>query len=104
MTAETYRRWYIIAALCLAGCASLRFGGNAILRIDCDVPEASVFINDEYVGIARDWAVDGRMVRPGFVRIELRHPDRFTHHQDVELTKGDAVRLKVVLRPLLDPP
>ena len=86
----------------LPACASLRFSGNAVLRIDCDVASASVFINDAYVGIAREWAVDGRMVRPGFLRIELRHPERFTHYQDVTLTKGDAVRLQVTLHPLLD--
>ncbi len=82
----------------------MRFSGNAVLRIDCNVPAASVFINDTFVGIARQWAVDGRLVRPGFMRIELRHPERFTHYQDVTLTKGDAVRLQVTLHPLLDPP
>ena len=98
-----------LARLCLLliaflpACASLRFSGNAVLRIDCNVPSASVFINDTFAGIAREWAVDGRMVRPGFVRIELRHPERFTHYQDVTLTKGDAVRLQVTMRPLLEP-
>ena len=100
-------RWrlsLLALSLTMFGCASLRFSGNAVLRIDCDVPAASVFINDTFVGIAEQWAVDGRMVRPGFLRIELRHPDRFTHYEEVTLTKGDAVRLQVTLHPLLDPP
>lgn len=106
MAALPPRRAFLLSVpvLAVAGCASLRFGGQAVLRIDANVLEASVFINDAYVGIVRDWAVDGRLVRPGFLRIEIRHPERFTHYQDVELTKGDAVRLQVTLRPLLDPP
>lgn len=102
----TLRRTFAVLALCaaahLSACASLRFSGNAVLRIDCDVPQASVFIDDVFVGVAEEWAVDGRLVKPGFHRIEIRHPDRFTHYEEVNLTKGDAVRVVVTLRPLLD--
>lgn len=95
--------WTCVAALiALGACASLRFGGAAVLRIDCDVPSAQVFIDDVYVGLAADWAVDGRMVKPGFHRLEIRQAGSFTHYEELDLTKGDAVRVGAKLRPLLE--
>jgi hypothetical protein len=61
-----------------------------------------VFIDDAYVGQAQQWAVDGRLVKPGFHRLELRSPDRYTHYEALDLAKGDAVRVQAKLRPLLD--
>jgi hypothetical protein len=86
----------------MLGCASLRFEGAAALRIDCDVPSAQVFIDDTYVGQAEEWSVDGRLIKPGFHRLEIRQPDRFTHYEELELTKGDAVRVIAKLRPILE--
>lgn len=86
----------------LAGCASFRFEGAAALRIDCDVPTAQVFIDDAYVGQAQEWSVDGRLVKAGFHRLELRYPDRYTHYEELDLAKGDAVRVQATLRPLLE--
>ncbi|MCG5052387.1 MAG: hypothetical protein KA712_05465 [Myxococcales bacterium] len=83
-------------------CASLRFGGAAVLRIDCNVPEAAIFIDDVYEGPCASWSVDGRLVSPGFRRVEVRHPERYTHYQELELVKGDAVRMDVQLRPWLE--
>ncbi|MDX2023999.1 MAG: hypothetical protein SF187_27415 [Deltaproteobacteria bacterium] len=85
-----------------SGCASLRFEGAAALRIDCDVAAAQVFIDDAYVGQAEEWSVDGRLVKPGFHRLEIRYPDRYTHYEELELAKGDAVRVRANLRPVLE--
>ena len=85
-----------------ASCASLRFEGAAALRIDCDVPSAQVFIDDTYVGQAEEWSVDGRLIKPGFHRLEIRQPDRFTHYEELDLAKGDAVRVVAKLHPLLE--
>lgn len=97
-------RWLAVAALAcsLFACASLRFEGAAALRIDCDVPSAQVFIDDVFVGRAEEWSVDGRLIKPGFHRLEIRQHDRFTHYEELQLTKGDAVRVVARLRPLLD--
>ena len=85
-----------------AACASMRFGGAAALKVVANVPEAALYIDDVYVGPVSQWSEDGRFVQPGFHRVELRHPDHFTHHQELELTRGDAVLMEVELRPLLD--
>jgi len=96
--------WLAAFALVAAtsSCASLRFEGAAALRIDCDVPSAQVFIDDTYVGQAEEWSVDGRLVKPGFHRLEIRQPDRYTHYEELDLTKGDAVRVVAKLRPVLE--
>lgn len=96
----------LTAAAALApGCAALarhRHGGAAVLRLECNVPDAGLYIDDIYLGRADAWAVDGRLVRPGFHRVELRHLDHYTHYEELELAPGDAVLLRVTLHPLLD--
>ncbi len=91
-----------LLVLALAACASLRFGEAAALRIDCAVPEAAIFIDDTFMGRAHEWNRDGRFVKPGFHRIAVLHPDYHEHYAELELAKGDAVRLEVRLYRLLD--
>lgn len=92
----------VLAALWLVGCASQRFGGAAALKIKSPLPDAGLYIDGAYMGRVSEWADDGRFVRPGVHRIEIRHPDHFTRYYELALTRGDAVLLDGDLRPLLD--
>jgi hypothetical protein len=91
-----------LAGLCVVSCASLRFGGAAALKIDCDVPDAALYVDDIFLGRAAEWNVDGRFVKAGLHRFELRHPDYFTHYEEQLLERGDAVLLRIRMHRQLD--
>lgn len=91
-----------LAALSMVGCRSLRFDGAAALMIDCDVPDAALYVDEVFLGRASEWNVRGRFIKAGMHRFELRHPDYYTHYEEQLLEKGDAVVLKIHLHRLLD--
>jgi hypothetical protein len=91
-----------LAALTLVGCKLLRFDGAAALMIDCDVPDAAVYVDEVFLGRAEEWNVRGRFIKAGLHRFELRHPDYFTHYEEQLLERGDAVVLKIHLHRQLD--
>ncbi len=91
-----------LVALGLVGCASLRFDGAAALKIDCDVPDAALYVDDVFLGRAAEWNVDGRFVKAGLHRFEFRHPDYFTHYEEQLLERGDAMLLRIRMHRQLD--
>ena len=93
-----------VACACLAVLASCASIGrpSATFGVDCTVPEAMVLIDDVLVGRAADWAPPGKLIRPGFHRIEIRHPSYFSHYAEVQLAEGAGTVVKAELRPLLD--
>ncbi|MDZ4696233.1 MAG: hypothetical protein SGI86_13890 [Deltaproteobacteria bacterium] len=91
-----------LIALGFIGCASLRFGGAAALKIDCDVPDAALYVDEVFLGRAAAWSVDGRFIKAGLHRFELRHPDYFTHYEEQNLERGDAVLLRIRMHRQLD--
>ena len=61
-------------------------GANAIaFRVECNVPDATVWVDDVLVGKVTDWKSDGKHIRAGFHRIEVRHPNYYSFFQEVEL-------------------
>jgi hypothetical protein len=92
----------LIAFACLAtACAT--FGRNAgTFQVDCNVPDAVVIIDDVLVGRCSEWGAPGRQIRPGFHRIEIRHPSYFSHYAEIELSDGGGQVVKAELHPLLD--
>jgi hypothetical protein len=97
-----------LASLLLALLLMLSFscahslGANAInLRVDCNVPEATVWIDDVLVGTAKSWRSE-RSIRAGFHRIELRHPGYYSFFQEVELPGGSQVVVNAKLRELVE--
>lgn len=91
----------VIVGLLLVG-ACLRAEPAASFRVDCNVPDAGIWIDDVLVGRVADWSQPGRFIRPGFHRIEIRHPGYFTHYGEVTLQDGGGAVVKAELRPLLD--
>jgi hypothetical protein len=93
-----------LALLCaaLAACAHAPAGAAATLRVDSNVPEATVWIDDQLVGKASDFASGARRVRAGFHRIEVRSPGYYSVFQEIEPVDGGSAVVKAELRPLLD--
>jgi hypothetical protein len=90
-----------LASLALGACATLR-RPTASFAVRCNVPEAAVLVDDVLVGRASEWAPPGRPIRPGFHRVELRHPGYFSHYSEVDLPTGGQATVSAELHPLLD--
>jgi hypothetical protein len=84
------------------GCATAIPYGAVGLKVDSNVSDATVWVDDILVGSASDWAKDGKHIRSGFHRIEIRHAGYYSFFQEVELPEGAHTIVKVQLRPLLE--
>ena len=88
----------LLAASCAHG-----IGGNAIgFRVECDVPDATIWVDDVLVGKVSDWKGDGKQIKAGFHRIEVRHPNYYSFFQEVELPGGSHVVVNAKLRELIE--
>jgi hypothetical protein len=74
----------------------------AALAIKCNVPDAFVLIDDALAGRASDWAPPGRPIRPGFHRLEIRHPSYFSHYAEIQPPPGGQALVQAELHPLLE--
>jgi hypothetical protein len=88
----------LLAASCAHG-----IGGNAIgFRVECNVPDATIWVDDVLVGKVSDWKGDGKRIKAGFHRIEVRHPNYYSFFQEVELPGGSHVVVNAKLRELIE--
>ena len=54
------------------------------------------------VGKVTDWKSDGKQIRAGFHRIEVRHPNYYSFFQEVEVPGGSHVVVNAKLRELME--
>ena len=105
MILETTRSFLLAGVLFILSAASCAhtLGDNAIaFRVDCNVPDATVWVDDVLVGKVSDWKDDGRHLKAGFHRIEIRHPNYYSFFQEVELPGGSHVVVNAKLRELIE--
>ena len=76
--------------------------GAVALRVDSNVADATVWVDDVLVGSVADWAKDGKHIRSGFHRIEIRHPGYYSFFQEVELPEGSHAAVNAQLRPIIE--
>jgi hypothetical protein len=86
----------------LASCAHSQRAGSVSFRVQSNVPEATVWIDGVLVGKASDWARDGRHIRAGFHRIEVRAPGYYSVFQEVDQPDGGKAVIPATLHPLLE--
>jgi hypothetical protein len=87
------------------GCAHAPVGGAVAFRVEANVPDATVLVDDVMVGKVSDWAQGGtqsRHIRAGFHRVELRHPGYYSVFLEIDKTDGAEAVIKAELRPLLE--
>lgn len=92
----------LLTAAVGCGCATVSMPGAASFRVECGVADAGLWIDDVFAGRVSEWSGAVRAIRPGFHRIEIRHPDYFTHYAEVELRDGGAATVKAELRHQLE--
>jgi hypothetical protein len=94
---------FILFTICLfVGCASVKSEGSAVFRVECNVPEAVVLLDDVPLGRASQWAKQDRFIRPGFYRVEIRHPNYYSHFEEITVADGGSALVKAELHPLLE--
>lgn len=89
-------------AVTSAGCAHTIPYGAVAFRVESNVPEASVLVDDVLIGKVSDWSSEGRHIRAGFHRIEVRHPGYYSFFQEVELPEGGQTTVKAQLRQVIE--
>jgi hypothetical protein len=91
-----------LALLALVSCAHGLTNSAISFRVDCNVADATVWIDDVLVGKAADFKKDGRQIKPGFHRVEIRHPNYYSFFQEVEVPSGSKVVVNARLRELIE--
>jgi hypothetical protein len=89
-------------ALTAASCAHTLSGEAIAFRVECNVPDATLWVDDVLVGKVTDWKSDGKQIRAGFHRIEVRHPNYYSFFQEVEVPGGSHVLVNAKLRELIE--
>jgi hypothetical protein len=92
----------LFAVSILTGCASLRSEGSVVFRVECNVPDAAVLLDGVPMGRASQWAKPDRFIRPGFYRVEIRHPRYYSHFEEITVADGGSALVRAELHPLLE--
>jgi hypothetical protein len=90
------------AALLAAACAHTLEPGAVGVRVECNVADASLYIDDLMVGRAADWKSEGHQIHAGFHRIEVRAPGYYSFFQEIDLPAGAQAVVRAQLREVLD--
>lgn len=93
---------FLFVFLLVASCAAMQPDAAASLQIECNVPEAAVILDDVMLGRAGEFSKGDRFIRPGFYRVEIRHPNHYTYFAEFEVASGGLASLNVLLHPVLD--
>jgi hypothetical protein len=91
-----------LAATLALGCAHSMPYGAVAFRVESDVPDATVWVDDVLVGKVSDWSKEGRFIRAGFHRIEIRHPGYYSVFREIELPEGGQAVVKAPLRQVIE--
>lgn len=95
-----------VLALALGACAGADVVGpreaseRAQLVIDCEVEDASVWVDGRYLGPIGALG-GGVMLSPGTRRVEIRHDDYHTHYARITLEPQEQRHVEVHLAPEL---
>jgi hypothetical protein len=84
------------------GCATLRSEANGNLRVQCNVADAAVLLDDAVVGRAAELSKHDKALSPGFYRVEIRHPSYYPYYTEINVPEGGSAVVKAELHPLLD--
>jgi hypothetical protein len=89
-------------AIAVAACAHVSPPAGVALSVETNVPDATIWVDDVLVGTVSAWSREGRHVRAGFHRIEVRAPGHYSVFQEIEQPDGGRAVVKANLRPLLE--
>jgi hypothetical protein len=88
--------------LLVLGASCAHAPGGVALQVTTNVPEATLWVDDVLVGTVAAWTREGRHIRAGFHRVEIRASGTYSVFQEVQAADGGHVAIKATLRPLLE--
>ena len=84
------------------GCATIGSGAPTVpLRVEVNVADATVWIDDHLVGSAMTLSKPGTRLRVGFHRVEIRHPAYYSYFTEIKPVAGDDVVVRAQLHELV---
>jgi hypothetical protein len=92
----------LIFTVAFAACAHVSPPAGVTLAVETNDPDATIWVDDVLVGTVSAWAREGRHVRAGFHRIEVRAPGRYSVFEEIDQPDGGRAVVKANLRPLLE--
>lgn len=85
-----------------SACTTLGAAGDSVaFRVETNVPDAMVWVDDRLVGSAASLVTSGTRLRVGFHRIEIRHPSYYSFFTEVDPKKGEDVVVRSNLHELV---
>jgi hypothetical protein len=105
MRLRSAQRWLgAVAAVLIAAlsCATWKSNDAIAMRVECNVPDATIWVDDVLVGTAANWKSEGKFIRSGFHRLEIRHPAHYSHFQEVDLPSGGKLLVTAKLEPVVE--
>lgn len=97
------RRLIFIASLlpvaCVACVSAVPDTQQALLRVSAVPENASVYVNDVFVGSARVLAIKPRAMQPGVKYLTIMAPGYFPHDLRLDLPSG-TTSVNIKLRPI----
>jgi hypothetical protein len=76
--------------------------GTRGILLDCDVPQASVFVDDYYLKHAAAWREKPMPLAPGMHRVELTADGYYPYYGEVAVPTAGFPRLTVRMRKVID--
>jgi len=92
----------VVVILMSFSCATMKSEGAATLHVDCNVPDAAVLLDDALVGRVAELTKKDKVIRAGFYRVEIRHPQYHSYFTEITAVEGGVAAVKADLHPLLD--
>jgi hypothetical protein len=89
-------------AVGVASCAHWSAPAGVALEVESNVPESTIWVDDVLVGTVGAWTREGRHIRAGFHRVEVRAPGYYSVYQELDQPEGGRAKVKATLRPLLE--
>jgi hypothetical protein len=71
-------------------------------RVESNVPDATVVVDDVPIGTTHDWSAPGRQIHAGFHRVEVRHPGYYSFFQEIDLPAGQVAVVNAQLHELVE--
>jgi hypothetical protein len=90
----------LLAGMAACGARAATRGGvspdDAIVHVQCNVPEAELWVDERYIGPVG--ALKGGVaLPPGAYRIELRHPQHHAFYGEIEVRARERRTLEIAL-------
>jgi hypothetical protein len=95
-------RHIALLSLWLVASSCAHAPAGVALQVAANVPDAMIWVDGVLIGSVTAWARDGRHIRAGFHRVEIRAPGYYSVYREVEQADGGHASVSATLRPVIE--